>query len=51
MIKKIIEIMIITYLKQIMKAYNILLKQQMKKCQNHFTKTILNLLINQMHEI
>ena len=34
-----------------MKVYNMLSEQQMRECQNCFTKTVLNLLINQMHEI
>ena len=45
-IKKIIEIMTATHLKQMMKAHNMLLKQQIREHQNCFTKTALNLLIN-----
>ena len=34
-----------------MKAHNMLSEQQMREYQNCFTKTALDLLINQMHEI
>ena len=34
-----------------MKVHNMLLKQQMRECQDHSTEIILDLLINQMHEI
>ncbi len=51
MIEKTIKIIMITYLKQMMKVYDMLLKQQMRECQDYFTKTALDLLINQIHEI
>ena len=36
---------------RMMKAHNMLLKQQMRECQDCSTETVLDLLINQMHEI
>ena len=51
MIKKTIEIVTATHLKQMMKAHNMLSEQQMRECQDHSIKTVLDLLINQIHEI
>ena len=51
MIEKTIEAVIMIHLKQIMKAHNMLSEQQMKEYQDCFTETVLDLLINQIHEI
>ena len=51
MIEKIIKIITTIHLKWMTEAHNMLSKQQMKKCQDYSTETVLDLLINQMHEI
>ena len=46
MIEKTIKTVTVMHLKQITETHDMLLKQQMKKHQNHFTETVLDLLIN-----